>query len=1857
MGFITLVSIFNSFFSIVCSSLDLLVKRAADAIGEPLLRRYLEFRGDPLPNVRRAVTNVLERTLKKEPSVIRFTHEPLQFLVHDRVDNVQRRALLALESNLANVLRWITLDPSTGKKWAPGSKASYPADVTAAWRTVLQIKDRVLGQLDMADTPEMVRSAVLQLTETMAYSFSPAPTPTTVDQAAATAIWPVGAGLPALQPYRFDDPHLKTANAFSLDDVPPGHPVLSRDALSADGRRAARRLLGLLSDNPTIRGETEGDDGGYGASTYHDILARASHIAYCRPSLAADVAAAVAKFVCSPPAHVCVTPSPSGPPLPPALAGVKGLLQPELCSPVRTAIYRILASPASAPHAPALAQALSITQALSGYHAVAARGVSEQQQPFGGRGAQPPFGGTTSYYPMVAGASSSSSANASSSSAADSASRGLLASMMQGAVTPQLSGYRSLLLPQQQAAPLGRSYQQYGAAALAPDAPSYGAAVPPLGTALSSAPHQQQHTSDTVMDVDEAEGYQSPRGPELEEDLASANGYTVRQLLALPELDDLTSPAVATLIVDVVLGNLRFLPPSLPEHASVVASAGGAEAILERLLQTVLAASEDASESEAAAASALAPSAAAPSAPGGPSAPTTAAEHPSVKAWQAGPGSSFGWPACGIDPTSAANDSIRRVTEVALAQVNDALVDPTAAPAYEHESAASRRHRAVVTAAESSSEALAKKAAEKKAAEAAAEFATVVRSCVGDDWGGAIDRLVSLLELASRAVNAAQTRAQQAGAEDASHTAAVAAAAHRSMLVAPLDIIAEALLPPPPAAVGDAKAGGEGQAEGSPLAGEPAAPPSPDAKGDAGGAAGEEPAAAAGGGDEGEEEVLPPPGPVKLTGASLHRLERMLSLCVHRLWGSHLAVQRRAAAASASSSADAALQGDEPMGQGDACNSGSSGGAVPTRGVKRRREEEDTDAAAETEPAYDEDEAAADEDVGAGTGAPSDPLGFFDFTPQCLELLLSLTLAATHRAADRLAAAAHHADTDPDAAKAAATALASVAGGDVLSSFLLGAPSLPPICLDLISAACGSHHHLSRSFRSTRAYDSAFGHGSHRHRHQREHAKQYALSASNSPEGLAISALRDVVVFRPALRGAAIDTLCAIALADSSVDNARRLAQRVLAKRVMTVPGAAAHLVEFCRAYLRRLQAAGAPAQAAKAAAGAEGESGKAAPPSPGAPAEEGDDEGQPPASKRARADPEATESSSPTPAGEDEHSGAPEGEEPESAAEEAPADEERGDAQPRIGKEEGAEGGEAGEEEAPLLLTAGCDAGVSACYEVNDALARACSPGAPLSHRTALTSRLLQLWVALCTVQPELLCELTAVYARAAAAAVLAAPAAAAPAAADGKPVVTAAAAITAASPILAALRSETAPLLRALARSLPGHHAQVLRLLLAGPGSPPGGGDSNSDARAPGSLALLDPSAAPFLQYALGLLADDACDALAPVALAIADKAKAPLSEDAPSPPPNRPAQPATLMALSPVLPQLLEAARAVRVVGSGSESSGSLPFGGFASMADFASAPFAALLPPDELRGLLHRTFAHGSAEAIRYALATRSLRTARCEPPIGLDELGALMIEGGDTVLAREVPLADKLRLVGEITDVLFDRGSGGAGPAFGHPAVLGAVQRTVDRAINRHAAPGGAPPAGQPGVPLLLMKCVLLLVQASPDSRGPAVGALTHLLKRMGQAVFEPPEPGIAKWSAEGNASGASVWDGFVRVVKAALPISFMLLPSLPEKHLRLLLNAKTEGVLRDRFRSWFSTWQARDGCPRFVHNIIADLPPPVAAPPKPVPAPAPVAVSADAPAASSSGAAGAAGGPPSPSAAAVADAASTGLDANASPPA
>ena len=207
--------------------------------------------------------------------------------------------------------------------------------------------------------------------------------------------------------------------------------------------------------------------------------------------------------------------------------------------------------------------------------------------------------------------------------------------------------------------------------------------------------------------------------------------------------------------------------------------------------------------------------------------------------------------------------------------------------------------------------------------------------------------------------------------------------------------------------------------------------------------------------------------------------------------------------------------------------------------------------------------------------------------------------------------------------------------------------------------------------------------------------------------------------------------------------------------------------------------------------------------------------------------------------------------------------------------------------------------------------------------------------------------------------------------------------------------------------------------------------------------------------------------------------------------------------------------------------------------------------------------------------------------------------------------ESAPPPERLRFLQDLTNAMFSlppaaaagsAGGGLAGGAFNDAALLACLSRVAERASAAWSgddlrAGGGPPPRRQPALPALLMRAVLLMLQGRAEARGTLVAIVGGTLHRLGGAAFEPIEPRIRAWAEGGGADGAVVWDGFVRVVKAAVPLSLELLARLPPEHLRLLLlgpGGKREAVLRSRFMAWFATWQGRGAAPSYVRAVVAE---------------------------------------------------------------
>ena len=384
-----------------------------------------------------------------------------------------------------------------------------------------------------------------------------------------------------------------------------------------------------------------------------------------------------------------------------------------------------------------------------------------------------------------------------------------------------------------------------------------------------------------------------------------------------------------------------------------------------------------------------------------------------------------------------------------------------------------------------------------------------------------------------------------------------------------------------------------------------------------------------------------------------------------------------------------------------------------------------------------------------------------------------------------------------------------------------------------------------------------------------------------TPEGVALACLREVAVFRPALREAAVDALVSVALSDAVVDDAVRMAHLVLSIRVMPLPppppvlqasrpqgdepllpasgasdaaGAEAavaeapgdRMVAFARCALSTLfealtrpPAQVAPPAAAAAAVGAAGGGSVAVA-----------------VVQPAAADPAHSDDGAATTVPD------------EAMTTTVAADTDDTEAAPAT---DGSPAPPPTTDPAPPALDAwdwalphGRAAGVPVCDEVLASLRSAAQPpgggqgtgstaspaaGQPPAQsplQAGLSRRLIQLWVALCVARPALLHEALGFYAKAATAYALMRGSTGSGSA--SAPLLTAE--VEATCPLLVALRHEVLPLLRRLGRTAAGGHAAALRLLLL----PTRANGKGEEASSP--LVRVPTAAALFVQVRRGVV-----------------------------------------------------------------------------------------------------------------------------------------------------------------------------------------------------------------------------------------------------------------------------------------------------------------------------------------------------------------------------------------------------------------
>jgi hypothetical protein len=250
-----------------------------------------------------------------------------------------------------------------------------------------------------------------------------------------------------------------------------------------------------------------------------------------------------------------------------------------------------------------------------------------------------------------------------------------------------------------------------------------------------------------------------------------------------------------------------------------------------------------------------------------------------------------------------------------------------------------------------------------------------------------------------------------------------------------------------------------------------------------------------------------------------------------------------------------------------------------------------------------------------------------------------------------------------------------------------------------------------------------------------------------------------------------------------------------------------------------------------------------------------------------------------------------------------------------------------------------------------------------------------------------------------------------------------------------------------------------------------------------------------------------------------------------------------------------------------------------------------PLVATLQPADLRQVIRAVVRDGSATTIRY-LMRRVLHTPHCVSSLAPDEVMAVAIIAADGINARSCSQADKVRLLTEVSNGIFHERA-----VFTERVLLSGIRRIVDSSLAGKVSSSSSRAAetGQATIPVLLMRCMLVAVQMYPELRSSVVELLLYLLRKAGASAFEPVA-GLREWgSATSSAPAAGswpVWEGFIMLVKATVPLSLPLLVDLPEEHFGLLLRSKTQPALAQRFRSWFATWSGREAAPKAVKDLV-----------------------------------------------------------------
>lgn len=243
-----------------------------------------------------------------------------------------------------------------------------------------------------------------------------------------------------------------------------------------------------------------------------------------------------------------------------------------------------------------------------------------------------------------------------------------------------------------------------------------------------------------------------------------------------------------------------------------------------------------------------------------------------------------------------------------------------------------------------------------------------------------------------------------------------------------------------------------------------------------------------------------------------------------------------------------------------------------------------------------------------------------------------------------------------------------------------------------------------------------------------------------------------------------------------------------------------------------------------------------------------------------------------------------------------------------------------------------------------------------------------------------------------------------------------------------------------------------------------------------------------------------------------------------------------------------------------------------------------PVIPLLGSDDLRALLKRLMERGTANDIRYAF-TRMFGS-EFPPSLSPDEVMSLIITEADSINKQAgLEMKDKVQLLTAASNAIFQGHI--AKTVFTLPVIVDGLRRIVEDSIARHVNDKSC----RPVVPVLLMRCFVITSQSFPASRSGVVELLSTLLRNCKMHLFEANAAGPTT-DAPGGAT--PVWDGFVMLCKALVPISLQMVAELlDEQHLAAIV-AK-EGALAQRLKTWLAGLapSGLQTVPNFAKKILA----------------------------------------------------------------